>query len=124
MLVEGERKADELCMMAEEKFIRWPPHQCLTRRSKLGDMTKKPNPIPTNSTPLEAFSRQRRGQLRMRELGRCLRCGAPAIGSLCAAHLVRERERQRRIRGFSRRNLKCRSYIFEATAKEAQSQTA
>jgi hypothetical protein len=83
--------------------------------------TSQAHSIPVHFEPVK---RQRRWQVKMRAMGRCWRCGQPAIGSLCPAHLVRERERQRRIRGFSRRNLKCRSYTFEANAKEAQSETA
>ena len=58
------------------------------------------------------ISRQRRWQLKMRDTHRCWRCGEPAVRSLCAAHLVQERERQRRLNGYSARNLNAVSYIF------------
>ena len=69
---------------------------------------------PTAPRPV---SRQRRWQLKMREEHRCWRCGEPAIGSLCATHLVQERERQRRINGYSARNLNALSYIFGGAAQ-------
>ena len=58
------------------------------------------------------ISRQRRWQIKMRDAHRCWRCGEPALRSLCTAHLVQERERQRRINGYSTRNLNAVSYIF------------
>ena len=58
------------------------------------------------------ISRQRRWQLKMRDTHRCWRCGEPAVRSLCAAHLVQERERQRRINGYSARNLNAVSYVL------------
>ena len=66
-------------------------------------------PTPVAPRPL---SRQRLWQIKMREQGRCWRCGDAAVGSLCPAHLVKERERQRRINGFEARHLNSRSYIF------------
>ena len=66
-------------------------------------------PHPTTEHPL---SRQRLWQIKMREQGRCWRCGDPASRSLCPAHLVKERERQRRIRQAKTRNLNARSYAF------------
>ena len=58
------------------------------------------------------ISRQRRWQLKMRDTDRCWRCGEPAVRSMCAAHLVQERERQRRINGYSARNLNAVSYVL------------
>ncbi len=69
---------------------------------------------PTAPRPI---SRQRRWQLKMRDQHRCWRCGEPALRSLCAAHLVQERERQRRINGYSTRNLNALSYIFGGAAQ-------
>ena len=63
------------------------------------------------------ISRQRRWQLKMRDQHRCWRCGEPALRSLCATHLVQERERQRRINGSSARNLNALSYIFGGAAQ-------
>ena len=78
------------------------------------------NAAPINSAEEPAaprsISRQRRWQLKMREEHRCWRCGEPALGSLCATHLVQERERQRRINGYSTRNLNALSYIFGGAA--------
>ena len=58
------------------------------------------------------ISRQRRWQLKMREEHRCWRCGEPSVRSLCATHRVQERERQRRISGYSARNFNALSYVL------------
>ena len=63
------------------------------------------------------ISRQRRWQIKMREEHRCWRCGEPAVRSLCATHLVQERERQRLINGYSTRNFNALSYIFGGAAQ-------
>lgn len=74
------------------------------------------NPTQSSSLatpqPARPLSRQRQWQLKMRSEGRCWRCGLPAIGSLCPAHMVKERERQRRLNGYDRRSFNARSYIF------------
>ena len=73
------------------------------------------NPVPSIAAEPAAprpISRQRRWQLKMRDAHRCWRCGESALRSLCATHLVQERERQRRISGYSTRNLNAVSYIF------------
>ena len=73
------------------------------------------NPVPSIAAEPAAprpISRQRRWQLKMRDAHLCWRCGEPALRSLCATHLVQERERQRRISGYSTRNLNAVSYIF------------
>ena len=70
-----------------------------------------PNSAPELAAP-RPISRQRRWQLKMRDTHRCWRCGEPAVRSLCAAHLVQERERQRRINGYSARNLNAVSYVL------------
>jgi len=55
-------------------------------------------------------SRQRDWQIKMKEQGRCWRCGDPAIGTLCPKHLKKERERQRKLRGYKKRNRSALSY--------------
>lgn len=95
-------------------------------------MTNEPAPSPNNNdnnlltagqalaAPAPpAVSRQRRWQLKMREQHRCWRCGEPAAGSLCLPHLAKERERQRRIRGYANRNYKARSYAAGVVAQPA-----
>ena len=81
------------------------------------ELTLNPNSAAAiNSTEEPAaprpISRQRRWQLKMRDTHRCWRCGEPAVRSMCAAHLVLERERQRRINGYSARNLNAVSYVL------------
>ena len=60
-------------------------------------------------------SRQRRYQLRKREEGRCVICGKWALpdSAYCLHHLVRERERVRRLMCSKRRYLKAKSYLLE-----------
>jgi DNA-binding transcriptional regulator GbsR (MarR family) len=66
------------------------------------------------------ISRQRKFQLRMDRDERCVVCGEPAVmRSRCLKHLVEERERQRRNRGWKGRYSNTRSYRLEAQAKSA-----
>jgi len=59
-------------------------------------------------------SRQREWQRKMREEGRCIKCGAPAVGkALCPTHLAAERERQRKLKGWKGRKTGALSYQFE-----------
>lgn len=69
-------------------------------KTKPKSKTKKNKPV----------SRQREWQLKMRGLGLCWKCGTPAVGSLCPKHLKRERERQRKLRGWKKRNRSAISY--------------
>ena len=80
------------------------------------ELALAPN-IAEEPTAPRPISRQRRWQLKMREEHRCWRCGEPALRSLCATHLVQERERQRRINGYSIRRLNAHSYIFGGAAQ-------
>ncbi|GDY23468.1 hypothetical protein LBMAG56_48150 [Verrucomicrobiota bacterium] len=74
------------------------------------------NPAAAAPAP-RAISRQRRWQIKMREEHRCWRCGEPAVGSLCLTHLAKERERQRRINGYSARHLNALSYAANGAAQ-------
>ena len=89
-----------------------------TEPSPDNSMVEIPALIPPTSVAPSPLSRQRRWQLKMRAEGRCWRCGELAIGSLCPAHLVKERERQRRINGYERRCVNARSYIFGGATNE------
>ena len=64
-----------------------------------------------------AVSRQRKWQLRQRQAGRCVECGAPAAGPFCLRHLVARRELMRGKRRRQRRNYGARSYRLEAEAR-------
>jgi hypothetical protein len=77
------------------------------------DPNLNPNPgtAPEPAAP-RPLSRQRLWQLKMRSEHRCWRCGEPAIRSLCTAHLIQERERQRRINGYSARHFNALSYVL------------
>ena len=55
-------------------------------------------------------SRQRAWQLRQRAAGMCWKCSQPAIGALCLRHTKLERERQRKLRGWKKRNKTSLSY--------------
>jgi len=60
--------------------------------------------------PPRKVSRQRAWQIKQRELGLCWKCGNPAVGALCLRHTKLERERQRNLRGWSKRNKDSLSY--------------
>lgn len=72
--------------------------------------SKKSPRTAAKKSAKKKVSRQREWQLKMREQGLCWKCASPAIGSLCPKHLKRERERQRRLRGWKKRNRTSVSY--------------
>lgn len=55
-------------------------------------------------------SRQREWQKKQSAAGMCWKCGLPAIGALCLRHTKLERERQRKLRGWKKRNKTSLSY--------------
>ena len=60
-------------------------------------------------------SRQRKLQIQNGLLGLCRYCSVPAVygHSVCARHMVSNRERQRLRQGCVRRNLNSDSYLWE-----------
>jgi hypothetical protein len=81
-----------------------------------------PNAIKDEFTDLP-LSRQRKYQLRMHRDRRCVICGASAVGGFyCLEHLVKKRERERRVIGAKRRLRGARSYRLEGAMKSARRQ--
>ena len=79
-------------------------------KKKVPSKTKTVKPAATK----KKVSRQREWQIRMREEGRRINCGEPALGkATCPKHLIAERERQRKIHGYKGRKKGSLSYVFE-----------
>jgi hypothetical protein len=70
------------------------------------------------------ISRQRKYQMRKLRDRRCTECGRPAVkGTRCLEHLIRARERQRKVRGLKRRYTNTLSYQLERRISEAKAKT-
>lgn len=81
-----------------------------THRNKPVARKRKAKAAAVAVVLVKKVSRQREWQKKQSAAGMCWKCGDPAIGALCLRHTKLERERQRKLRGWKRRNRTSLSY--------------